>query len=70
MFVPEEAVAALDLLGPAGRVKHFEVVSRFRMPVGEDRAARGLLEHPNLGGVALSPQLAGDTGRAQMHVDG
>src|SRR4051794_22429861 len=43
MLVPEEAIAAIDPLRPAGSVKHLEVVARFRITVCEYRAAGGFL---------------------------
>src|ERR1700739_778325 len=70
MLMSKKVIAAVDPLGPSGSVEHLEVVARFRITVSEYRPFGGLLKHPDLGTVALAPQLASDTGRAEMHVGG
>jgi hypothetical protein len=69
MLVSEETVTAIDPLGLGRGVKCLEIVARLRITVGEYGAARRLLQHPDLGAVALAPQIGSDAGCQEMHVD-
>ena len=64
-----EPIAAFDALGLRRREQHRDVVAALGVPGGEHLASRGGLEQPSLRPVAGAPEIGGDAGPVQVHVD-
>src|SRR5262252_9265183 len=70
MLVPKKAIAAVYAFCSSGSIKYLKIIARFRIPVSEHRAFGGFLKHPDLRGIALTPEVGGNTGRAKVHIGG
>src|SRR6266550_2831392 len=70
MLVSKKAIAAVDPLSPPGSVEDLQVITGLRITVSEYRTSGGFLEHPDLGAVAVAPEIGGNASRAEVHIGG
>src|SRR5262249_31338575 len=68
-LVSVKPVAAVHSLGPGGREQHRKVVPAFTVAGGKDLSCRRLFEDPAEALVAAAPQVGGQAGPVDVHVE-